>query len=317
MLPFRRAIRLIFLVFGVFIGMVTVIVAYLSRMMISPPRQALWATPADLGMAFEEVQFPARDGIRLSGWFIPAAGLDAEKKTTLILVHGWPWNRLGTTAETLFTDLPGSAPLQLLHLSQALNRLGFNILMFDLRNHGQSASSIPVTFGLRESNDLLGALDHLEERQDVDSQRIGVIGFSTGANTLLFALPRTDLIRAAIAVQPTSTTVFSSRYATSLLGPFGRIPLAIASMIYQAVGGLRLSAIEPIFAASGSSTTPVLYIQGTGDRWGSVENVADMVRATPNALEPIYVETGHRFDGYQYVVDNPDLLQTFFEEQIG
>ena len=317
MLLFRRAIRLFFLVFGVLAGMVTVIVAYLSRMMISPPRQGLWATPADLGMAFEEVQFPARDGLRLSGWFIPAAGPDAEKKTTLILVHGWPWNRLGTTAETILTDLPGSAPLQLLHLSQALNRSGFNILMFDLRNHGQSASSIPVTFGLQESNDLLGALDHLADRQDVDSERIGVIGFSIGANTLLFALPRTDLIQAAVAVQPTSATVFSSRYAAYLLGPLGRIPLAISALIYQAVGGLRLSAIDPIFAAAGASTTPVLYIQGTGDKWGSVENVSDMVRATPNALEPFLVETSDRFGGYQYVIDNPDLVRAFFEEQIG
>ena len=317
MLLFRRAIRLFFLVFGVLAGMVTVIVAYLSRMMISPPRQGLWATPADLGMAYEEVQFPARDGLRLSGWFIPAAGPDAEKKTTLILVHGWPWNRLGTTAETILTDLPGSAPLQLLHLSQALNRSGFNILMFDLRNHGQSASSIPVTFGLQESNDLLGALDHLADRQDVDSERIGVIGFSIGANTLLFALPRTDLIQAAVAVQPTSATVFSSRYAANLLGPLGRIPLAISALIYQAVGGLRLSAIDPIFAAAGASTTPVLYIQGTGDKWGSVENVSDMVRATPNALEPFLVETSDRFGGYQYVIDNPDLVRAFFEEQIG
>jgi hypothetical protein len=101
------------------------------------------------------------------------------------------------------------------------------------------------------------------------------------------------------------------------MGPLGRIPLAIAALIYQTVGGLRLSAIEPIFAAAGANTTPVLYIQGTGDKWGSVENVADMVKATPNALEPILVETNDRFGGYQYVIDNPQLLQAFFEEQIG
>ena len=88
----------------------------------------------------------------------------------------------------------------------------------------------------------------------------------------------------------------------------GRIPLAITALIYQAVSGLRLSAIEPIFAASGASTTPVLYVQGTGDKWGSVENVADMVKATPNALEPILVETIERIVTQEIQKIKNDLL---------
>ena len=313
MVPFRRVIRLFLLILGVIVGMTTFIAAYFVRMIISPPRQRLWATPDELGMPFEDVQFPARDGLRLSGWFIPAKLVNGQQpKATLLLVHGWPWNRLGTAAENILTDLPGSAPVQLIHLALAMHRRGFHLLMFDLRNHGQSAASAPVTFGLQEADDLLGALDYAADRDDVDARRLGVIGFSMGANTTLFALPRTNQIGAAIAVQPTSPTVFSSRYSALVTGPLARLILPLAEFVYQLAGGLPLSAVEPIFAAAGSGDTPVLFVQGKGDNWGSAENVAAMVAASPSPVEPLFVESTGRFGGYQSVIDNPEVVETFF-----
>lgn len=317
MFQLRRAIRLIFLVAGILTGIIAALTAYFSRMIISPPRQRLWAAPSDLGMPFEEVQFPARDGLRLSGWFIPAtdSGGDASNKT-LVIVHSWPWNRLGTTAETVLIDIPGSSPIQLIHLAYALHGRGYNLLMFDLRNHGLSASAAPVTFGLREADDLLGALDYLARRDDVDKNNIGVVSFAMGANAAIFALPRADILRAVVAVQPSSPAIFANRYASSLLGPLGFIVSRLARLIYLIVSGLRFSAIEPAFAAAGAGNTPVLYIQGTGDRWGSIENVKYMAHHTPNAVRPLYIETNNCFNGYQYVVDNPDILDAFFREQM-
>ena len=189
--------------------------------------------------------------------------------------------------------------------------------MFDLRNHGQSAPGGPVTFGLREASDLLGALDYLSVRPDVNRQQIGVIGFSLGANALLYALPQIDLIRAAIAVQPTSAPIFLARYTHYLLGPLSKPVVALVSIIYQALAGLRLNAIDPIFAVAGSGNTPVLYVQGTGDHWGSVDKVEQMIRATPNAVQPQFVETNGRYGGYQFVLDNPEIISSFFTEQMG
>ena len=237
MLQFRRIIRLFLLIAGAIAGIIVFCAAYFLRMLLSPPRQRLSATPDDLGMPFEDVQFPARDGVRLSGWFVPVKKAVSDTKGTVVIVHGWPWNRLGTSAENIFTDVPGSAPVQLIHLAHALHRLGYQLLMFDLRNHGRSAGAIPVTFGLHEANDLLGALDYLSDRQDVNQRRIGVVGFSTGANTVLYTLPRTDMIRAAVAVQPTSMSVSSKRYARSLLGPLGKYVLSLTGLLYQSISG--------------------------------------------------------------------------------
>lgn len=317
MFQFRRVVRLFLLIAGVIAGMVAVIAGFFARLILVPPRQRLWSTPAELGMSYEDVQFPARDGTRLSGWFIPTSPpKNKEKAATLVIVHGWPWNRLGTAAETILTDLPGSSPVQLIHLAHALHREHYQVLMFDLRNHGLSARNGPVTFGLRESSDLLGALDYLYSRRDVDRQRIGVIGFSIGANTMLYALPQTNLIRAAVAVQPTSAPIFLDGYTHSLLGPLGTIATYIIKVIYQLIAGLRLSAISPTFTATGAGETPLLYIQSTGDRWGSAQDVREMIAATPNAVAPVFVESRNRFEGFQYVLDHPDVVVSFFEDQL-
>lgn len=317
MFQFRRLIRLILLLLGVIVGIITAVTLFMIRMLINPPKQALWSTPADLGMPYEDVQFPARDGTRLSGWFIPGQSVSKEQPTiTLVIVHGWPWNRLGTPAETILTDLPGSSPVQLIHFAHNLHRNGFQLLMFDLRNHGQSANSGPVTFGIREASDLLGALDYLLERPDVDETYIGVIGFSIGANALLYALPQSSSIRAAIAVQPTSAPVFLARFTHYLIGPLSKPVVALISVLYQALVGLRLSAMDPAFAVAGSGDTPVLYVQGTGDPWGSVRDVMQMIQATPNAIDPKFVETLGRYDGYHYVLDNLDLTTSFFMDQM-
>jgi pimeloyl-ACP methyl ester carboxylesterase len=309
---FRRAIQLVFLILGVLVGMISAVAFYIARFMINPPRQRLWTTPSKVGMSYEEIQFPARDGLRLSGWFIPAANGSARESTgALILVHGWPWNRLGTQAENVMADFPGAAPVNLMDLAKALHQLDYDLLMFDLRNHGRSASDIPVTFGLNEANDLLGAVDYLASRKDINSEKIGVIGFSMGANTLLFTLPQTSQVKAAVAVQPTSPVVFARRTTRQLVGPLAGPALLMSELLYRLAGGTNLSAIDPIFAAAGSGEVRVLFVQGTGDLWGSSQNVADMVTRSPNAPEPIFIETKGRFGGYQYIIENAGVIDSF------
>lgn len=312
---FRRVVRLIIFLLGLLAGLIIAIVAFVSRQLISPTRQRLWAVPSDAGLDYQEVEFPARDGLRLSGWFLPCGGKGSPPKPAVILVHGWTWNRLGDSGETLLSNISGGLQVDLLRLAYDLHEAEYHVLMFDLRNHGQSASGGPVTFGLQESNDLLGALDFLATRADVDQSHIGVVGFSVGANALLFSLPHTNRIAAGIAVQPASPDLFAGRYARNLLGPLSAPVLALSRIIYQQAGHLPLSAIEPLMAAGGSGEIPILYVQGTGDRWGSVSNVAQMAARSPRSIDPLFVETHHRTGGYRYVVQHPETVTSFFAEE--
>jgi pimeloyl-ACP methyl ester carboxylesterase len=302
--------RLFFGLVGFLLGALVVAAGYLAKMMIAPMRQSLWKTPTNVGLTFEDAQFPAQDGVRLSGWFIPAV----NGGETVLLVHGWRWNRLGYQAEDMFANVTGSTNVELLSLIKALHRDGFNVLTFDLRNHGLSAAARPVTFGLGEAKDLLGALAYLEGRNDVDLDKIGVIGFSVGANAGLFALPQTNLIHGLIAVQPMTPSLFTDRLAVDFVGFLGSIVRGMAELAYRLFGGPRLDGIKPAFAAAGADNTPVLYLQGSGDSWGSTDDVSLMAEMTPGAQELLFVRSAHRFDGYQYIIDNPKLATEFFRQ---
>jgi len=311
---FRRMLRLLFLLAGLLAAATAGIAAFLARRMIAPPRQPLRLSPAGLGLPFAEVTFPAQDGLRINGWFIPAGDAARQQRATIILLHGWSWNRLGDAADDVMARLTGTEPVDLLRLAYALHQDGFHVLMFDWRNHGESAADTPVTFGREESRDLLGALAWLRGREDVDPARIGAIGFSMGANALLYTLAQTQEIAAAIAVQPVSGRPFAAGFGADVLGPLRLVALPVAEKLYQAAGGPPLAQIRPGAAAAHAGDVPVLYIQGRGDKWGSVDDVAEMAALTPEARGPLFVESTHRYGGYQYLIENPAVAAAFFEQ---
>ena len=95
-----------------------------SRRIVSPGRRPFVAaegepaTPADLGIGYEDVTFTTEDGVTLSGWLIPAA---RKTRASVVLMHGYSWNRLPWLA--------GFVPW--------LQRR-YNVLQFDFRGHGSS-----------------------------------------------------------------------------------------------------------------------------------------------------------------------------------
>ncbi len=323
-MTFRRVMRLLGLLAGFAAGLTAAIVAVFTRRMIAPPRQPLWCTPDDMGLPYENVDFPARDSVRLSGWFIPAArAADDGANATIILVHGWGWNRLGDAAGDIVADLSGATPVELLRLAHALHYDGYHVLMYDQRNHGESAAHPPVTFGQTEAEDLLGAIAYLQARPELDMARIGAIGFSMGANAILYALARTDDLRAAIAVQPMTMTTYSEGYAADLLGPLAVVVQPLVETAYGAITGIPLRALQPAFAAAGAAAgndaraqTPVLFLQCKADRWGSLADAERLAAATPASEGPLYVDGDHRYQGYQYLIDNPRIATTFLEQHL-
>ncbi|QHX35995.1 alpha/beta fold hydrolase [Spiroplasma sp. TIUS-1] len=70
--------------------------------------------------------------------------------------------------------------------------LGFNVVSFDLRNHGESDDKY-VSFGVQEQKELISVLEYL--KNELGAKNIGLAGWSLGAfTTNLFALTSYDLI---------------------------------------------------------------------------------------------------------------------------
>jgi fermentation-respiration switch protein FrsA (DUF1100 family) len=79
--------------------------------------RALAATPANIGLAFEEVRATTADGIGLHGWFVPADGA----RNTVLFCHG----NAGNISHRLDSI-------------RVFHDLGLNVLIFDYRGYGLS-----------------------------------------------------------------------------------------------------------------------------------------------------------------------------------
>jgi len=286
----------------------------LTKLMLLSRREPVSRTPAEVGLKYEPVAFPASDGVGIKGWFVPADGEGA--KPTVIFVHGWMWNRLGNVA--------GKAPLDdrdvdFLPATKALHDAGFSVLLYDVRRHGESQKGKGlVSFGPLEKNDFVGAVSYLRKRADVDGERIGSLGISMGGTIALYGAPECDPpIKAILALQPAKVTTFNNNFALDQFGPLGPVIVAPIELIYRATRTPPPSVQDPGEPAKRLDGTVVKYVQGTGDRWGTMVDVLAFAEGTPTLDGPVvhYPSSG-RYDGYRYVSAETGEIVDFFERRL-
>lgn len=128
----------------------------IERHFVYFPDRALVATPRDVGLEFEDVQFEASDGVRLHGWFVPG-----DKEIVWLWVHGNGGN-ISHRVESL----------RLLH-----DQVGVGVLLFDYRGYGRSDGT-PSEQGTYL--DAEAALTLLSERYGYSPERVVVFGQSLG-----------------------------------------------------------------------------------------------------------------------------------------
>lgn len=166
------------LIFKIGVGVVIFLViaylgigAYAASVLTLPVRNFNPAlNPGVFNLEYEELSFPARgDGLQIAAWYIPSE----QNQKVIILVHGRDNSRTNG-----FVD-------QFVPFANALHAAGFSVMMIDLRGHGQSADS-RYYFGIKERQDILGAVDWLET-QGYQSGKIGVLGYSLGAGSVIGA----------------------------------------------------------------------------------------------------------------------------------
>lgn len=99
-----------------------------------------------------------------------------------------------------------------------LSRLGYSVLLIDLPAHGESAGA-HITYGLSEAQGVTAALSHLSH--ELPSEKIGVIGVSLGAASLVLSKPSLPLSAVVLeSMFPTIREAVSNRL-NSYLGPLG------------------------------------------------------------------------------------------------
>ena len=243
-------------------------VSGLAANLLTMPRRdfSTAITPAHMGLAYEDVRFPARDGAaEIAGWFIPAA----DAAPVIVMVHGRDASRTAAVGGNFLQE------------AQMLHAAGFGVLMIDLRGHGES-SDARFTFGLKERYDVLGAVDWLRA-QGVEPGHIGVLGLSLGAAAAIAAAAEEPAIGALV-----TDSVFADlngmineqwEQASGLPRPF----LSSALLMAQLLTGKDLTQAQPVRDLPRVTPMPVLLIHCAADDYVPATNLDQLKAAYPNA----------------------------------
>lgn len=266
--------------------------------------------PDEYGLAFENVTFPSQDGTPLEGWFIPA---DSDK--LVIANHPMPCNRYGYPGHlpeyaTPFVDFEVNFLPDYLNLHNA----GFNVLAYDLRNHGRSgaANGGQVGIGLLEYRDVIGSVRYGRERLGIDNSQIGFLSRCLGANSTIVAISQHpeefEGTRALVAVQPVSLRALAETALAEVPGGLGLLETKLHHLT-----GFRLDELSPLQYAK-DVAIPTLLAQVHHDsstRPSDVQEIFDNVATDDKHL--LWIEgTTRRFDGYNYFPEHPEQMIDWF-----
>jgi fermentation-respiration switch protein FrsA (DUF1100 family) len=127
-----------------------------TQLFFFPMKQQV-RTPADVGLAYEDVYFPGGNNQKLHGWYLPAVG---HARATVLFLHG--------NAENISTHI-GSV--------YWLPERGFNVFIFDYQGYGQS-EGVPSIAGAL--GDVEAALGFLVQQREHYGEPVIVFGQSLG-----------------------------------------------------------------------------------------------------------------------------------------
>lgn len=252
--------------------------------------------PGSFGLDFETVTFLARgEELKLAAWFVP----HPVSERVIILVHG----RNASKQNAISGRLPA--------LAAALHQAGLNVMMMDLRGHGESEGN-RYTFGVYEQRDVLGAVDFLLEK-----------GFTPGKIALLgISLGGAAVIGAAASERAVGALVVESTFAdlVNLVTPNWKKESGLPSfflpgvfMMWQLLFGFNPRDIKPVEEIVRLAPRPVLILHSKSDEMIPVSHAQRLAGAVPGAELVLLDGCDHA----ELFRDCPqtylDAVETFFE----
>jgi pimeloyl-ACP methyl ester carboxylesterase len=184
----RRRVKLLALPAG-FVILQWLVVPSINAGIVTSAPHASVAAASTIGLVgARDVRLSGSDGVALQGWYVPG-----RNGAAIIVLHGSHGDRSDTIR----------------HL-QLLSRLGYAVLAYDARGHGES-SGITNALGWNSDPDLRGAVAFLRRQAGVDSDRIAALGLSRGGEQALRAAADGVPLRAVVADGAGASTLGDSQ----------------------------------------------------------------------------------------------------------
>ncbi len=237
----RAAKRILLALVAIVVGfaLVSGVVAW---RVTDPLHQSVGPIPPELPSGTEAVSFASRDGLQLSGWFVPQEGTSRA----VVLLHGH-----------------GSSRQQMVARARLFHEAGHAVLLYDARGHGESEGD-RVSAGWFETADLLGALDYLRTK---NLREFGCLGVSQGGATILLAAERLPIeVRWVIveSVYPDIRDALDRRFRMH-----AQVPGWLGGALVAPMAALRLGIDADVIAPSrhiGGLRCPVFVLGGADDQ---------------------------------------------------
>jgi pimeloyl-ACP methyl ester carboxylesterase len=249
-------------------------------------------TPQEVGLSVSNAEFTSADGLALKGWWNPG---DASMPV-VIFVHGLNRSRL-----------------ELLERAAEMNRRGYGVLLFDLRNHGDSARAY-TTLGIFESRDVCAASKWVHEQAGARPQIL--MGVSMGASSAILAAKQCPGFGAIIS----DSSFISFRDTVGHhLTLFFRLPAFPIANLIVGITALRMGFDADdgdVEAAIRGLKAPMMFIAGSADRRMPPALADKMYVAAANPLKQLLViqGAGHgeafRTDRDRYLTSVYQFLET-------
>src|SRR5262245_14657653 len=245
--------------------------------------------PEDVGLPVQSVEFTSSDQIPLRGWWNTGDG----KSPVIIFVHGLNRSRLE-------------------HLERAAesSRRGYGVLLFDLRNHGESGRAY-TTLGITESHDVCAAREFLTKQAAGRPQVLW--GVSLGASTALLAERRCP--GSAAIISDSSFLSFSEtiKHHFTLIFRLPSFPIAntvIALTSWRM--GFRVADGDVEAAVAALGDVPILFIAGGSDVRMPPELAKRLASRASNPSTQLLIVPGAGH-GQAFAQERETYLRTAFE----
>ncbi|MBO9478179.1 alpha/beta hydrolase [Shimia sp. R11_0] len=266
-------------------------------------------------MAFEDITFLAEDSVKLAAWFIPAEGSDK----LIICNHPATLNRYGFPGHLKpwsdFQDIK----VKFGKIHKALHDASYNVLAYDMRNHGESDGIADKAWGQGfhdEFKDVLAAFDYVKSRDNLKTMKIGLFNPCAGGGAAMHAMTERpedfEDVKAFVCAQPASINIMS-KVALDAMG-LDSFQEALA----EEVRGLALTEMTPHLHA-GNITIPTYIVQNRDDVWTIPDDVQETYDLIPGKEKKLHwLEDGdtQRFIGYNFFGEHPETMIEWFDRHI-
>lgn len=233
---------------------------------------------------FEHLTLSSRDGLKLSGYYLPAA---EPTDKLVILTHGYLGNakQMGLFGQYYHTDL------------------GYNIFMPDARGHGKSEGDY-YGFGWPDRLDLIDWTHVLIEKLGTNTELV-YHGLSMGAATVLMAsgeeLP--SQVKAIIADSPYESVYELFKYQMNRMFYLPAFPLLDStSMLTKVRAGYSFRAASALKAVE-KANVPILYIHGEGDTFVPTEMAEELYRNTSSYSQLLLIPNANHGEAFALAED--------------